>query len=338
MSTFGKRWVIFMKQNNSVRRIGVLTSGGDAPGMNAAVRSVVRASVYRGIEVIGIRRGYNGLINGDILRLDEKSVAHIINRGGTMLYTARSEEFITEAGQLRAVNTCKLLGLDGIVAIGGDGTFRGAQALSRHGISVVGIPGTIDNDISCTSYCIGFDTAANTAIECIDKLRDTMQSHERCSVVEVMGRNAGHLALYVGLAVGATAVLVPENKDNFETEVIDKIRNARLNGFTHYMVVVAEGAGSAFDVAQRIKDEIALDPRVTVLGHIQRGGTPTARDRVTATRMGYHAVDVLASGKTNRVVCLNNGVLCDVDIEEGLAQTKGINMEEMTVLEAMTGV
>lgn len=326
------------KQKNAVRRIGVLTSGGDAPGMNAAVRSVVRSAVYRGIEVVGIRRGWNGLINGDISRLDEKSVAHIINRGGTILYTARSEEFRTEAGQRKAVNTCKLLGLDGIVAIGGDGTFRGARALSKYGISVVGIPGTIDNDIACTNYCIGFDTAANTAIECIDKLRDTMQSHERCSVVEVMGRNAGHLALYVGLAVGATAVLVPESKESFDMEVIEKIRNARLNGFTHYMVVVAEGAGSAFDVAAKIKDEIAIDPRVTVLGHIQRGGTPTARDRVNATMMGYRAVALLAEGKTNRVVCINNGIMCDVDIEEGLAQSKGIDAEEWTVLESMTGL
>ena len=203
---------------------------------------------------------------------------------------------------------------------------------------MVGIPGTIDNDIACTNYCIGFDTAANTAIECIDKLRDTMQSHERCSVVEVMGRNAGHLALYVGLAVGATAVLVPESKESFDMEVIEKIRNARLNGFTHYMVVVAEGAGSAFDVAAKIKDEIAIDPRVTVLGHIQRGGTPTARDRVNATMMGYRAVALLAEGKTNRVVCINNGIMCDVDIEEGLAQSKGIDAEEWTVLESMTGL
>lgn len=325
-------------ENLKVRRIGVLTSGGDAPGMNAAVRSVVRTAIFRGIEVVGIRRGWNGLINGDIIKLDEKSVAHIINRGGTILYTARSDEFRTPEGQQKAVNTCKLLGLDGIVAIGGDGTFRGALALSKHGISVVGIPGTIDNDIACTNYCIGYDTAANTAIECIDKLRDTMQSHERCSVVEVMGRNAGHLALYVGLAVGATAVLVPESKESFETEVIEKIRNARLNGFTHYMVVVAEGAGSAFDVANRIKEEICIDPRVTVLGHIQRGGTPTGRDRVTATRMGYRAVDILASGGTNRVVCINDGKMCDIDIEEGLAQHKGINEEKWTVLEAMTGV
>ena len=328
-----------MKESkNAVRRIGVLTSGGDAPGMNAAVRAVVRAAIFRGIEVVGIRRGYNGLINGDIVRLDEKSVAHIINRGGTMLYTARSTEFMTEEGQQKAVNTCKMLGLEGIVAIGGDGTFRGALALSKHGISVVGIPGTIDNDIACTNYCIGFDTAANTAIECIDKLRDTMQSHERCSVVEVMGRSAGHLALYVGLAVGATAVLVPESDQDFDTEVIEKIRNARLNGFTHYMVVVAEGAGSAFQVAERIKEETALEPRVTVLGHIQRGGNPTARDRVTATRMGYRAVDILASGGTNRIVCLRNGTMCDMDIDEALAMQKGIDKEEFTVLEAMTGV
>ncbi len=321
----------------TIRRIGVLTSGGDAPGMNAAVRSVVRSALHLGIEVIGIRRGWNGLINGDIVRLDEKSVAHIINRGGTILYTARSEEFMTPEGQQKAVNTCKLLGLDGIVAIGGDGTFRGALALSKYGISVVGLPATIDNDIACTHYCIGFDTAANTAIECIDKLRDTMQSHERCSVVEVMGRNAGHLALFVGLAVGATAVFIPERRD-FQKEVIEKIRSARLNGFTHFMVVVAEGAGSAMDVAARIKEEICLDPRVTVLGHVQRGGTPSGRDRVTATRMGYRAVDLLAQGCTNRVVCFNNGAINDFDIDEALSMHKGIDLASLEVLEAMTGV
>ena len=321
----------------TIRRIGVLTSGGDAPGMNAAVRSVVRSALHLGIEVIGIRRGWNGLINGDIVRLDEKSVAHIINRGGTILYTARSEEFMTPEGQQKAVNTCKLLGLDGIVAIGGDGTFRGALALSKYGISVVGLPATIDNDIACTHYCIGFDTAANTAIECIDKLRDTMQSHERCSVVEVMGRNAGHLALFVGLAVGATAVFIPERRD-FQKEVIEKIRSARLNGFTHFMVVVAEGAGSAMDVAARIKEEICLDPRVTVLGHVQRGGTPSGRDRVTATRMGYRAVDLLAQGCMNRVVCFNNGAINDFDIDEALSMHKGIDLASLEVLEAMTGV
>ena len=321
----------------SVKRIGVLTSGGDAPGMNACVRSVVRTAMYHGIECYGIRRGWNGLITGDIVRLDERSVSHIIDRGGTILYTARSAEFMTEEGQHRAVATCKFLGLEGIVAIGGDGTFRGAQALSRYGVNVVGIPGTIDNDIGCTNYCIGFDTAANTAIECIDKLRDTMQSHERCSVVEVMGRNAGYLAMYVGLAVGATAVLIPEEPIDFERDVIEKIRQARFNGFTHYMIVVAEGAGSAADIAQRIKDAIGLDPRVTVLGHIQRGGCPTGRDRVNATKMGYLAVELLAAGKTNRIICTHDGSFTDVDIEDGLAMKKGIQQMEEDVLAAMTG-
>ena len=268
----------------SVKRIGVLTSGGDAPGMNAAVRAVVRTALYHGVEVYGIRRGYNGLISGDIVKLDEKSVAHTINRGGTVLNTARSKEFMTEEGQKKAVSTCKFLGLDSVIAIGGDGTFRGARALSSYGINVVCIPATIDNDISCTNYSIGFDTAANTAIECIDKLRDTMQSHERCSVVEVMGRNAGYLAMYVGLAVGATAVLVPEKPIDFETDVIEKIRRARFNGFTHYMIVVAEGAGSAAEIAAKIKETIDLDPRVTVLGHIQHGGSLPAATVSTPPR------------------------------------------------------
>ena len=321
----------------AMKRIGVLTSGGDAPGMNACVRAVVRTALYHGIECYGIRRGYNGLINGDVIRLDERSVSHTINRGGTILYTARSPEFMTEAGQQKAVATCKFLGLDGIVVIGGDGTFRGAQALSRHGINVIGIPGTIDNDICCTNYSIGFDTAANTAIDCIDKLRDTMQSHERCSVVELMGRHAGFLAMYVGLAVGATAVLVPEDPFDFEKDVIEKIRRARMKGFTHYMIVVAEGAGSAADIAKRIKESIALDPRVTVLGHIQRGGSPTGRDRVNATKMGYMAVQLLLAGKTNRVVCTQGGEFVDLDIEEGLSMKRSIRKMELDVLDAMTG-
>ena len=322
----------------SIKRIGVLTSGGDAPGMNPCVRSVVRTALYHNIECYGIRRGYNGLINGDIFKLDEKSVSHTINRGGTILYTARSLEFMTKEGQKKAVSTCKFLGLDSIIAIGGDGTFRGAQALSRYGINVVCIPATIDNDISCTNYSIGFDTAANTAIECIDKLRDTMQSHERCSVVEVMGRNAGFLAMYVGLAVGATAVLVPEKPIDFEQDVIEKIRRARFNGFSHYMIVVAEGASSASDVAAKIKEAIDLDPRVTVLGHIQRGGTPTGRDRINATKMGYLAVELLLAEKTNRIVCTHAGRFTDVNIEEGLSMTKSIQQMEVDVLDAMTGL
>lgn len=322
----------------SVKRIGVLTSGGDAPGMNACVRSVVRTALFHGIECYGIRRGYNGLINGDIIRLDEKNIAHTINRGGTILYTARSKEFMTEDGQRKAVSTCKFLGLDSVIAIGGDGTFRGAKALSQYGINVICIPATIDNDISCTNYSIGFDTAANTAIDCIDRLRDTMQSHERCSIVEVMGRNAGFLAMYVGLAVGATAVLVPEKEIDFQKDVVEKIRRARLNGFTHYMIVVAEGAGSAAKIAEQIKEALDLDPRVTVLGHIQRGGTPTGRDRVNATKMGFLAVELLREGKTNRVVCTDNGSFTDVDIDEGLARNRVIQQMEVDVLAAMTGV
>ena len=322
----------------SVKRIGVLTSGGDAPGMNAAVRAVVRTALYHGLEVYGIRRGYNGLISGDIVKLDEKSVSRTINRGGTILYTARSTEFMTEEGQRKAVSTCKFLGLDSVIAIGGDGTFRGARALASYGINVVCIPATIDNDISCTNYSIGFDTAANTAIECIDKLRDTMQSHERCSVVEVMGRNAGYLAMYVGLAVGATAVLVPEKHIDFEKDVIEKVRQARLNGFTHFMIVVAEGAGDAAEIAAKIKEAIDLDPRVTVLGHIQRGGSPTGRDRVNATKMGYLAVELLLAGKTNRIVCTQQGHFTDVSIDEALQMHRSIQAIEVAVLDAMTGL
>ena len=324
---------------SAVKRIGVLTSGGDAPGMNAAIRSVVRASMHMGIECLGIRRGFNGLITGDITSMDFVQTSGLIGRGGTVLYTARSDEFKTPEGRKKAANTCKLFGLDGIVGIGGDGTYRGLLEFSnQEGIAVVGVPGTIDNDIACTEYTIGYDTACNTALDAIDRLKDTMQSHERCSVVEVMGRNAGYLAMYVGLAVGATAVLVPEEPIDFERDVIEKIRQARFNGFTHYMIVVAEGAGSAADIAAKIKDAIDLDPRVTVLGHIQRGGSPTGRDRVNATKMGYLAVELLLQGKTNRIVCTHMGDFTDVDISEGLAMKKSIQKMEVDVLAAMTGI
>ena len=321
--------------------IGVLTSGGDAPGMNAAVRAVARTALANGVECIGIRRGYSGLINSDFIRMDSASVSHIINKGGTMLYTARSKEFTTREGRDQAIRTCKMLGLDALVAIGGDGTFRGALALSRqvaeygHKLDVVGIPATIDNDISCSQYTIGFDTACNTAIDCIDKLRDTMQSHERCSVVEVMGRHAGYLALYVGIAVGATAVLIPERKLDFEHDVIEKIRRARLAGKTHYMIVVAEGAGNAFEVGKSIQEAVGIDPRVTVLGHIQRGGAPTGRDRETASRMGYAAVNALADGRINRIIGTDEGHLVELPIEEALAMTKEIQMERYYVLESL---
>ena len=318
--------------------IGVLTSGGDAPGMNAAVRSVVRTAIKKNMAVMGIRRGYNGLINGDMSEMNIRSVSNVLHRGGTMLLTARCNEFKTEEGQMQAVGVCKELGIDGLVIIGGDGSFMGARALSLKGIPCIGIPGTIDNDIACSSYTIGYDTACNTALESIDKLRDTMQSHERCAVVEVMGRHAGYLALYVGVAVGATAVLVPERPYDFHSQVAEKIRHARLNGKTNFMIVVAEGAASAVDVGRQIQEELALDPRVTILGHIQRGGSPTAKDRVMATRMGYEAVQILAEGKTNRVICTKDDQIIDLDIDEGLAMKKTLNSEEFKVMTVMTGM
>ena len=318
-----------------IKRIGVLTSGGDSPGMNAAVRAVVRTAVSNDIECIGIRRGYQGLINSDFVNLNSISVGHILSRGGTILYTARSEDFMTEKGRKKAVTTCKMLGLQGIVAIGGDGTFRGALELSRLGIPVVGVPATIDNDIGCTNYTIGFDTACNTAIECIDKLRDTMQSHERCSVVEVMGRNAGFLALYVGTAVGATAVLVPEHVEDFEKNVIERIRGAKLAGYTHFMVVVAEGAGHATDVGKKIHEALGITPTITVIGHIQRGGSPTGRDRETATRMGYHAVMALLEGRPNCVIATQEGGIVEIPIEEALKMEKHLQMDRYKIMEIM---
>ena len=320
-----------------VRRIGVFTSGGDAPGMNAAIRSVVRSALHMGIECVGIRRGYHGLINGDIIPLNFESVSGMARRGGTMLYSARSEDFKARQGQERAIATCKLLGLDALVGIGGDGTFRGLLTLAKQGLSVIGIPGTIDNDIACSTYTIGFDSACNTALECIDKLRDTMQSHERCSVVEVMGRHAGHLALEVGVACGATAVLVPEHEVDYERDLIEPIRQLRLGGHTHYMVIVAEGVGGAYEVAKRIHEETTVDTRVTVLGHIQRGGKPTSRDRTAATYMGYKAVSLLAEGKSCRVVAMQNEKYVDFDIEEALNMTKGLDEQTYTVMRALSG-
>ena len=321
----------------SINTIGILTSGGDAPGMNAAIRAVVRSAVANGIQVLGIRRGYNGLINGDTIELNARSVDGIQTRGGTMLYTARCREFITPEGQKKAADICRYMGIQGIVAIGGDGTFRGALDLSRAGICTVGIPATIDNDISCTRYTIGFDTACNTALECIDRLRDTMQSHERCSVVEVMGNRSGALAMYVGIASGATSILIPEKPVDMEKDVFERMRRGRIQHRNHHIVIVAEGVGHADDVAKAIREETGIDTRVTVLGHIQRGGSPTVRDRVTATRMGVQAVSCLMAGKTNRVVCAWNDSIIDRDIEEALAMPPQFHEEiyetaQMTVL------
>ena len=311
--------------DKQIRRIGVLTSGGDAPGMNALIRSVVRSASAHDISVLGSRRGYSGLINGDIIEMGARSVDGIIRKGGTMLYTARCKEMLTEEGLQKAADTCRYLGIDGLICCGGDGTFRGAQALSRKGVPCIGVPGTIDNDIGCSDYTIGFDTACNTAIECIDKLRDTMQSHERCSVVEVMGRRAGHLALQVGCAVGATAICLPERQLDFDTEIVERMRIGRIKGRNHHIIIVAEGYGSAQEVADQIHEATGIDTRVTILGHIQRGGSPSAMDRVMATRMGYAAVRALMEGKTNRVVVSDNNIVTDIDIEEGLAQSKDLN-------------
>lgn len=304
-----------------MKTIGVLTSGGDAPGMNAAVRAVVRTAASLGMTVKGIRRGYNGLIEGDIIDLDIRSVSDIIHRGGTVLYTARSPRFKTEEGMAEAIANCKKFGIEGIAVIGGDGSYRGARDLSLRGIPCVGIPGTIDNDISSTQYTIGFDTAMNTAMEMVDKIRDTAQSHDRCSVVEVMGRRAGYIALQTGIAVGATAILVPEVEVKID-DVIQKIRDTQKTGKKHFIVVVAEGIGGVEDIAKKIEESTGIESRATVLGHVQRGGSPTVRDRVMATQMGYAAVELLNKGIGNRVICYRDGKIVNEDIYEALNMKK----------------
>ena len=306
----------------NIKTIGVLTSGGDAPGMNPAIRAVVRAAIFNGFNVKGIRHGYNGLINDDIFDMNLRSVSEIIHRGGTMLYTARSDEFTTLEGQLKAVETCKKHGIDALVVIGGDGSFRGCQAIARHGIKTIGIPGTIDNDIACSEYTIGFDTALNTAMDMIDKLRDTTQSHERCSVVEVMGRHAGYIAVNTGIATGALCVLVPEQPWDIDKDVVARIKETQAEGKKNFLIIVAEGAGKALKIAEQIKEKTGLDTRGTVLGHVQRGGSPSMRDRVVAAQMGVHAIELLQAGVYNRVVALKNDSIVDYDIEEALNMKK----------------
>ena len=304
-----------------IKTIGVLTSGGDAPGMNAAIRAVVRKALSRGLKVKGIYKGYNGLLNEEIKDMTARDVSDIISRGGTVLYTARCAEFRTEEGQKLGAEICKKHGIEGIVVIGGDGSYRGARDLSLHGIPCVGVPGTIDNDISSTEYTIGFDTAMNTAMEMVDKIRDTAQSHDRCSVVEVMGRRAGYLALQSGIAVGATAILVPEVEHTVE-DVIAKIRETQKTGKKHFIVVVAEGVGGVEQIAQKIEEITGIESRATVLGHVQRGGNPTVRDRVVATQMGFAAVELLREGKGNRVIGMQKGEIVDFDIYEALNMKK----------------
>ncbi len=310
---------------NKVSTIGVLTSGGDSPGMNATIRAVVRTAIANGRKVKGILRGYSGLLAEEIIDLNSMSVSDIISRGGTILYTARCAEFRTAAGQKKGAEICRKHGIDGLVVIGGDGSFQGARKLAGLGINTVALPGTIDLDIACTEYTIGFDTAINTAMEAIDKLRDTSASHERCSIVEVMGRNAGYIALYCGIASGAEDILITERYDHDEEAILNIIRAKRALGKTHHIIVNAEGIGDSQGLAKRIEEATGIETRATIIGHIQRGGSPTCKDRVYASIMGARAVDLLCEGKSNRVVGYRHGEFTDFDIQEALAMTKDID-------------
>lgn len=309
------------------KSIAVLTSGGDAPGMNAAVRAVVRAGISMGFGVKGIQRGYNGLLTGELEDMDLRSVSDIIGRGGTILYTARSPEFNTPEGVQKAAKVCRSLDVVGIVVIGGDGSFRGARDLTGAGVPCIGLPGTIDNDISSSEYTIGFDTAMNTAVEMIDRIRDTAESHDRCSVVEVMGRRCGDLALQVGVAVGATTILVPEAAWDFQKDILDRMNFALKTGKHHFIIMVAEGVGGTVELAKRIEKTTGIETRATILGHVQRGGSPTLRDRVVASEMGYRAVELLRDGHSNRVVVMRGGKIVDLDITEALAMPRVFNQE-----------
>ena len=314
-----------------VKTIGVLTSGGDAPGMNAAVRSVVRKSLNNGMKVMGIRRGYKGLLAGDIFEMDSHDVSDTIQQGGTILGTARCSAFHTEEGQKQGADMCKKFGIDGIVVIGGDGSYRGAQALSKMGINTIGVPGTIDLDIACTDYTIGFDTAVNTAMQAIDKVRDTSSSHERCSIIEVMGRNAGYIALWCGVANGAEDILLPEKYEFNEQEIINNIIRNRKKGKTHHIIINAEGIGHSTSMARRIEAATGMETRATILGYMQRGGSPTCKDRYYASIMGAMAADLLAEGKSNRVVGYQHGEFVDFDIDEALEMQKNIPEYEYNV-------
>lgn len=308
-----------------IKTIGVLTSGGDAPGMNAAIRAVVRKACAAGKNVKGIRRGYQGLLEEDIIDMSRHSVSDIVDKGGTILFTARCSEFRTEEGQKKGAEICRKHGIDGLVVIGGDGSYAGAQKLAGLGINTVGVPGTIDLDIACTEYTIGFDTAVNTAMQAIDKVRDTSTSHERCSIIEVMGKNAGYIALWCGIANGAEDILIPEKYDYDEQKIINHIISNRKKGKKHHIIINAEGIGHSTSMARRIEAATGVETRATILGYMQRGGSPTCRDRVYATMMGSMAVDLLCAGKSNRVVGFKHGEFCDFDIDDALAMQKNIS-------------
>lgn len=323
---------------NEVKTIGVLTSGGDAPGMNAAIRAVVRRALSQGKKVKGIKRGYAGLLDEEIIDMDMHSVSDIIQQGGTILQTARCKEFKEEAYVKKAAEICEKHGIEGLVVIGGDGSFRGAKELAAHGVNTIGVPGTIDLDIACTEYTIGFDTAVNTAMDAIDKIRDTSTSHERCSIVEVMGRGAGFIALWCGIANGAEEVLLPEEYDYDEQKIVDRILAARKNGKQHYIIVNAEGIGHSTSMAKRIEAATGMETRATILGYMQRGGSPTAKDRVYASTMGAKAVDLLCEGKSNRVVGYKHGQFIDFDIDEALEMHKGIDEYQNEVFKSLANV
>ena len=314
-----------------MKRIGVLTSGGDAPGMNAAIRAVVRMAVANDIEVCGICRGYAGLLDGMFKFMNARSVSDTLHRGGTILQTARCPEFKDMAGVQKGVEMAREMGIEGLVVIGGDGSFRGARDLSMLGLPTIGIPGTIDNDIGCTDYTIGFDTALNTVKDAIDKIRDTAQSHERCSIIEVMGRGAGYIAAYVAIACGAESVLIPEKPFDFQKDIIDPILDGKKRGKENNLIVVAEGVGGSTELAERIEKATGIETRATILGHIQRGGSPTVNDRMLASRMGIHAVELLRDGIGNRVVAIKNNEIVDYDILEGLQMKKSMPEDIMNM-------
>ena len=316
---------------SEIKTIGVLTSGGDAPGMNAAIRAVVRSALYKGVNVKGIKRGYQGLLAEEFIDMQRSDVSETIEKGGTILGTARCLEFTTEEGQQLGADICRKHGIDGVIVIGGDGSYRGAQALARHGINTIGLPGTIDLDIACTDYTIGFDTAINTAMEAIDKVRDTSSSHERCSIIEVMGRNAGYIALWCGVANGAEDILIPERYDYNEQDIIDNIIQNRKKGKKHHIIINAEGIGHSTSMARRIEAATGIETRATILGYMQRGGSPTCKDRYYASIMGAYATDILIEGKSNRVVAYKNGQFVDYDIEEALNMKKDISEYEFEV-------
>ncbi len=309
-------------ENKNIRTIGVLTSGGDAPGMNAAIRAVVRVGNYYRLKVMGIRRGYNGLINGEMSEMGPRSVSETLQKGGTILQTARCLEFKTEEGVNKAIEIARVFGLDGLVVIGGDGSFRGARDLCAKGLPTIALPGTIDNDIGCSEYTVGYDTCLNTVKDAVDKIRDTAQSHERCSIIEVMGRAAGYIAIQAAIACGAEVVLVPEHEWSFDEDVLRPILESKARGKKHSIVIVAEGIGGVIEMAKEIEEKTGIESRATILGHVQRGGSPTVRDRVSASEMGGKAVELLLEGKQNRIVCMRDHKIVDVDIEEGLAMTK----------------